>query len=171
MRWIALGLTALAFILGVVALNIDWAEADDDGAWRMMSAKVEFGLSGDQQGFFPWTNDGFDDDEGIGLLRAGGPLWITALVLLGAALVAPSYKVYGFPWMDWAVTGAVALAALFAVLALVLFPIGVAASHQGSVDAGQADGTVSWLAGLYLGIAATLAFLGAAATQIMSMRR
>ena len=163
---IAAGLLLVAGVLSAVALGVTWA-SDNQGGNTLAYKATEFEVSG--PGFaasVDYTDDNADDSDGIGLIRAGGPLLIVGLVFafLAMAALAVSLFVRG-AHVTLGGASAAALAALLLVLTVILLPIGISQN----ADEGGLD--LAWGAGLYLGVFAAAMAIAAAALGFLARFR
>lgn len=155
---IGAALALVAGILAAVTTGIGWASSSEGGAESTLKA---FELEFEGFGFsasVDYSEDEFDDSDGIGLLRAGGPLLIVGVVLtfLGMAALTTSLFVRG-AFVTLGGAAGLALGAVFLVLANIFLPIGM------DKLASETSSDLSWGAGLVLAtIASAMALAGTA---------
>jgi hypothetical protein len=97
LRWGAIGLAALAFVLMLLVQFVPFggfttdtslytAEADAY-AWEAKFRADGFGEEASED--TSWYDNDFDDDDGIGKVRAGAPLLLAGAILALVAALAP----------------------------------------------------------------------------------
>lgn len=122
-----------------------------------------------------YTEDVFDDQDGVGPMRAAGPLWVLGMVFIGIALLAiQDLLLVRAAWMGWAAVGAAAVGPVLLVTGLVLLPIGIDQNldFDRANDPDDTSGSVDWKAGLVLGsIAGGLAVAGLALAVVAAAPR
>lgn len=184
--WMALSAAGALLIVGILAsvnMGLGWGSFDQatsgngqsfesEGAYKLFALESSFmGSSSDTK----YSSSEFDDQDGAGLLRAAGPLAIVGLVLsfLAAAVLVVSLFVRT---LRLTLIGSIvaALAAVFLILTVVLFPIGISEIHEPGTSQ-QAGFTfdvsgIAWGAGLIIGILAAALAIGATVTGFLSLR-
>ncbi len=160
---IAVGLALVGCILAAVATGITWASGEADGEagnYKASELDVETGFGTFS---FDYSEAVFDDTDGVGLLRAGGPLLITGVVLgfVSMAAMTTSLFIRGINLPLWSSLG-MALATLFFILATILLPIGI---DQNSADAPNG---ISWVGGLYVAVFGTAMAIAATALGVLN---
>lgn len=164
------GALLLAGILGAVALGVAWADVDVPGTMPGAFGGGEFHYEGTYTAFTitfvgdeeAYSSGELDGARGIGLLRAGGPLLTVGMGLAFVALVLVALDL-SVPdrYLDLVGAGTAGLGFLALLAAVIVLPMGIARSVEGSFGGGAA---ASWGAGLFLAIAAgVLCLAGTAA--------
>lgn len=168
------GILLLAGVLGAVALGVSWNGYDVSGydagplAFDGGGSYGAFSLSFvDEQRAY--TSSDFDELDGIGLLRAGGPLLavgmslaFVAVVLVVLDLAVPERH------LDWVAAGTAGLGFLLLLAALIVLPLGI---DRALDDTFGPAADASWSAGLFLAVAAgALALAGTATTLVQKLR-
>ena len=175
LRMLALGLGILTVVFASLALGLGWAETEEtdaglQGRFHVLSVHA-IGAEGDL--IVRWSEDAFDDQDAIGGLRASGPLWIAGLALLALSVLWVEHALIGIRWAIWPAFGTAAVAAALLVTTVVLLPISIEANHQWDIDNGfsEPDDDLSWLVGLYFGVAAAALALATAVLAFVAAWR
>ncbi len=153
---IAIGLIVL--VLGIVSLNTAWGTVEEEqGDSTAYMFKVEFEFNGgDLQA--DWGHDQLDEQDGIGLIRAAGPLLVVGVVLAGLCVLAMEHSWLVAPSAMRLVALALAgLSFIFVLLALILMPVGLDQNLEWTKDAGftEPGAGIAWGAGFVTGLIAT----------------
>lgn len=141
-NWIVLGVAALALILGIFVLTLNWATAEVTfGGFNADLDYTLFGQEapGDDTG---WYDSDADEADGIGLIRAGIPIVVIGLVALlaGTVLTAIPPSVLSHQRV---LSGGVLLAAgIVLLVGTILFTIGIGSALGEMAD--NSDGALDW---------------------------
>ncbi len=174
MSMVSLGLLLVAGILGAVSLGVAWVDFEGNlnapnfgfggGSVEFQGAFSAFSLevAGEST---EYTNRDMDDTEGIGMMRAAGPLLVIGTSLAFVALVLGVLDLFvAQRGLDIASTASSA-AGFFALIAgTILLPMGIASAVR-DFFGGQA--TASFVAGLFLAGAACVLTLAATVTTLV----
>lgn len=172
---VTLGILLVSATFAVLALNFAWGTVDAEAGGQSFKIGYEplstrFAADGESSSS-PYTSDTLDDVDGVGMVRAGGVLFLIGTIMVGvAALLAEHRLVLGREWLTMvtAVTGLVATGLL--VTAAILLPIGISEVAKGSPLAQFGD-DVTWSFGFYAGIVAAATALAATVISgVASMR-
>lgn len=176
---IAAGLALLGGVLAAVTTGVTWATEEVDFSAFGFDGQVDIDYrfwevhqcSGGQCAEADYTNSELDDADGIGLIRAAGPLIVVGIVLsflyMAAMVVALFARGTRLPLFA-SIGGALAWA--FLLTGLILMPLGISESVNAESGNG-APGEVTWFVGLYLAITATAAMTAAPVLGFLSQPR
>ena len=163
LRWTAMGLAGLAFLLLLVVQFIPFATfttsffgatADADAyAWEAKFRAEGFGEESSEQ--TNWYDNDFDDDDGIGMVRAAAPLLVAGLAVSLAAAIL---------FLRMPAGGAVA-----SFVAAVLVGGGVFLMARGITA--LFDDQQEWAIGFYLAIAAAVLAFAAGILGLLANRQ
>lgn len=162
---VAVGLALVAGVLGAVTAGITWASQDTSFSGFGFSSSVEINYQA--TGFescsggcatVDYTDESLDGTDGIGLMRAAGPLLITGIVVtfVAMATLAASLFVRGaYLCLSGSIAATVGFVLL--LLALIFLPVGLDQATQ------ESDLELTWGAGLVLACIGTASALAGAA--------
>ena len=165
---ISVALLLVAGVLGSVALAVSWV--DFDGSF---SAPGGFGFGGGEfqfEGSFTaftlemgneeakYTDRDLDDTDGVGMMRAAGPLLVVGVSLAFVALILVVLDLFvSQRHLDLAAGITGALGFLTSLAGTILLPLGIAAAVQ---DFFGGTANASFVAGMFLAAVASLLALG-----------
>ncbi|MBW3583433.1 MAG: hypothetical protein KY455_10075 [Euryarchaeota archaeon] len=141
-NWIVLGVAALAIILGIFVLTLNWATAEVSfGGFNTDIDYTMFGqeLGGEDQG---WYDSDADEADGIGLIRAGIPIIVVGLVALLAGTVLTAIPPSVLNKQRLLSGGVLIGAGIVLLVGTILFTIGIS-SALGDVADGS-NGAFDW---------------------------
>lgn len=175
-RWLRIATIitgALAVLLGIVATQVPWADAQETGE---RSEYYAFAVAVDgpaqSQLFVKWSDDLLDVQGGIDALRAGGPLLVAGIAFVGLGALAAEHALwFRVPGAGGAAALASGVGAALTCVGAVLLPLGMRDNLAWGIAAGITEsGTeLAWGAGFVVGILAAVAALAAAVVSLIAL--
>lgn len=173
------GLLLVAGIFAAVAAGVAWATADIEtsGDFGETSSEIEYRLleaefGGEETSY---SDDDLDEQDGIGMVRAGGIVFLVGLIVAFVAAVVLGVGIF-VRAIPFGLIGTLAggLAFLVMLVGLILFPLGLDDVHEpsqtdfggGSVETSE----LAWGAGLVLAVVAGILALAGPVLALTGLR-